>query len=727
MTLINSHFQFFAIDMAPSSLKKFGAAVACAAVVKAATESYQLSEEYTADNFFEKFDFFESTYTSGDSWDTTHGYVRYRNQADAESLGLISTSNGQIYLGADSNSTYDPDGKGRDSIRITSKATYNQGLMVAEFSHMPVQACGAWPAFWSFADPWLTSGEIDYYEGWNLMGYNRMAMHTNETIAGSCTLSTAGIAGTVMTQECVQTDGGSGCGVQDDSGVWGSTAGATFAMEWTDSAIKIWNWLPSAVPSDITAGSPDPSSGDWGQPTLLVEQSSCDLSSSFANQQLVFNIDFCGDTAGSPTFWNATCSAFGDSCASYVAGTPSAFSELYFMIEGIRFYEMGVAAAPVSSTAAVTSAPAASATEAAVTSSTGTSSLLGGLLAGAGSVLDSTLGATSSTLASEPAALTDTVLAAAPTETHSHSHSTGYVYATSTSTDEFGSETTVVVVVDTTICPVTASEAAATASGSSVVVVAAQTTPPASPAPSPAALASSLTLSSTLLTTSTIFSTSSSTVTSCASSAAASCTVGDVTTVVVAVSTTICPVTAAEASATGTVSTVVPPAPAPTGVSVSVSVSASGGGGGAATSGDSPVDATPATTLTTATSRTAASASASSSQSAELSSTEVVVPTTDAGGELMTASGSPTSVAISWGSESGGSLVTAAPTGASVHNGSLAASATSSASPAQSNACSGLDCIVVSSGGVAAAARTGGAVGASGIALVALAGAMFLF
>ncbi|KAF3763894.1 family 16 glycoside hydrolase, partial [Cryphonectria parasitica EP155] len=327
--------------MAPSLVKKIGAAVACAGAVRAATETYQLSEEYTADNFFDKFDFFVSTYTSDDSWDLTHGFVEYLSQTDAQSLGLISTtSDGQMYIGPDINSTYDADGKGRSSVRMTSKATYNQGLMIAKFSHMPVQACGAWPAFWSYGSPWLTMGEIDYFEGWDLMGYNRMAMHTNETLAGSCLLSESGISGTVLTQQCNNNDTGTGCGVQDDSGVWGSVTGATFAMEWTDSAIKIWSWIPTSVPADVTAGTPDPSSSAWGNPTLLVEQDNCDLSKSFANQQLVFDIDFCGDTAGSSTIWDATCSAFGDSCSAYVAENPLAFAETYFMVEGIQFYEL---------------------------------------------------------------------------------------------------------------------------------------------------------------------------------------------------------------------------------------------------------------------------------------------------------------------------------------------------------------------------------------------------
>lgn len=719
--------------MAPSSFKKIGAAVAYAAAVRAATESYILSEEYTADNFFEKFDFFESTYTSGDSWDDTHGYVRYRTQADAESLGLISTSNGQIYLGPDTNSTYDPDGKGRDSIRMTSKATYNQGLMIAKFSHLPVQACGAWPAFWSFADPWLTTGEIDYYEGWDLVGYNRIAMHTNETLAGSCTLTSTGIEGKVMTEDCNQVDGGAGCGVQDDSGVWGSVTGATFAMEWTDSAIKIWNWLPSAVPADVTAGSPDPSSGDWGSPTLLVEQTNCDLDASFANQQLVFNIDFCGDTAGSPVFWNATCSAFGDSCAAYVAENPAAFSELYFMVEGIQFYEMGAAVAATTSASSSAVAPA--------TTSATSSALLGGLVPGLGSVLDSTIGApaTSSSVTS------NTVLAVAPTETHPHS--TGYVYATSTSTDESGSETTVVVVVGTTICPITASEAAATSSSSPATgtddVVAAQTTPvpvassqtgavavpssSAAPSPSDITLTSHLTSTSTEMTTSTIFSTSASTITSCASTASASCSVGQVTTVVIAVSTTICPVTAAEASSSASANGTTLIAASSTGVSVPAASGPAASGpaasSGSATSGNSPVEATPAASSGTragssATITTKSKPSSAATTSINPSSTEVI-STTDVSGQLETASGTLV-LATATATGAGGAY------NAGAAGNGTATAATAATSATQSNTCSGLDCIVVSNG----AGKTGagaGAVGASGIALVVLAGAMFLF
>lgn len=661
--------------MAPSSFKAIGAAaVAYCASAATALQSYQVTEEYTADNFFDKFDFFTSTFTDGDSWDPTHGYVQYRSQADAESMGLVSTANGQVYIGADSNSTYDPEGKGRDSVRITSKATYNGGLMVAKFAHLPAQACGAWPAFWSYASPWLTTGEIDFYEGWNLMGYNRIAMHVNETLAGACTLSstTDAVAGTVMTDDCNNDVDGSGCGVQDATNIWGSATGGTFVWEWTDAAIKVWTWAPGSEPADVTAGTPDPSASSWGQPQLLVEQSNCDLTKAFGDLQLTFNIDFCGDTAGTPSIWNSTCSAQGSTCASYVANNPSAFADTYFSVDSIRFYELKDVV-PVVTTSTSSSS---SSTPLATPSPTSTSTSQGGLLAGTASVLESTL----------------TAAAAATTPL---THSTGYVYGTSITTDENGGETTVVVVVDTTICPLTASE-----TGSVVAAAAASS--------ETSTLTSSST--STQYTTSTVFSTSASTITSCASAASA-CSIGDVTTVVVAVSTTICPVTAT-GSATAKASTAI----------VASGPSAAGVSGKSSTSGNSAQQATApphasGSAVGTRTASTGSKATVSStlkatltqgsagtlvtSTSTSMSGTEVETAT-DTAGALEMASDTPTG---SWTGGGNGTLPTA--TGA-------AASATSS--------CSGLDCVVVQSNNAGA----GTTLGASGFALVVFAGAMVM-
>lgn len=703
--------------MAPSSFSKIGAAavVAChyASAVSAASQSYQVTEEYTADNFFDKFDFFTSTYTDGDSWDPTHGYVQYRSQADAESMGLISTANGQVYIGPDINSTYDPEGKGRDSVRITSKATYNGGLMIAKFAHLPVQACGAWPAFWSYASPWLTTGEIDFYEGWNLMGYNRIAMHVNETLAGQCTLSsTDAVAGTVMTDDCNNDIDGSGCGVRDAADIWGATTGGTFAWEWTDAAIKVWTWTTGSEPDDVTAGTPDPSASSWGQPQLLVQQSNCDLTKAFGDLQLTFNIDFCGDTAGTPSIWNSTCSAQGSSCASYVANNPSAFTETYFSVDSIRFYELQdvvVAATSASSSSSSASSTPVAAPTLATPASTSSSTPHGGLLAGTASVLESTL-----TVPAQDAATTP------------FTHTTSYIYGTSTATDENGDETTVVVVVDTTICPVTASEASVSsqlASESSVIAAAASSTE-TTQAESVTLNTRTASLTSTQYTTSTIFSTSASTITSCASAASA-CTTGEVTTVVVAVSTTICPVTAAEGSPTAKASTaIVASGSSAPGISGGAAVT---GKPGSSTSENSAQQAT-APPVGSAVGTAASTGSAAGSSKMTLSSTLSSTLTQFSAVTLVTST-SMSGTEVATATDTAGALEMASdtPTGTYIPgggNGTFPSAATWTGSAASStNSCSGLDCVVVSSNGHKTTSTT---LGASSFALVVFAGAIIL-
>lgn len=228
--------------MAPS-LAQLSAATAAAFVSTAygSKSSYQLSEEYTPDNFFNKFDFFVSDFTTPDSWDPTHGYVNYRNQTDAKSLGLISSTDSDVYIGVNhkdrfTNADGTPVAVGRDSVRIESKETYSTGLIIASFSHLPVQACGTWPAFWAYGEPWVTKGEIDLYEGWNIPGYNSITGHTDPTTAGSCSLNSSShaVKAIAKTTDCNNTMVdpplqyvGTGCTVKDTSGIWSSETGGT--------------------------------------------------------------------------------------------------------------------------------------------------------------------------------------------------------------------------------------------------------------------------------------------------------------------------------------------------------------------------------------------------------------------------------------------------------------------------------------------------------------------
>jgi hypothetical protein len=72
-----------------------------------------------------------------------------------------------------------PKDRGRDSVRISSKAAYGDSLVVLDLKHMPT-GCGTWPAFWSTSrkGPWPTGGEIDMVEGVHGDTNNQMTLHT---------------------------------------------------------------------------------------------------------------------------------------------------------------------------------------------------------------------------------------------------------------------------------------------------------------------------------------------------------------------------------------------------------------------------------------------------------------------------------------------------------------------------------------------------------------------
>ena len=86
--------------------------------------------------------FFDGTYWDFiTSDDPTHGYVNYVDKSTAQSKGYISTSGADkpTYIGCDHTNV--ASGRGRDSIRLESKKTYNDGLFLLYLSHMPT-GCG---------------------------------------------------------------------------------------------------------------------------------------------------------------------------------------------------------------------------------------------------------------------------------------------------------------------------------------------------------------------------------------------------------------------------------------------------------------------------------------------------------------------------------------------------------------------------------------------------------
>ncbi|KAI4730806.1 endo-1,3(4)-beta-glucanase [Aureobasidium sp. EXF-10728] len=295
---------------------------------------YVLQDDYNSAAFFDMFDFF--TYT-----DPTHGFVQYIDQGTAWNTGLIGNANDKVYIGVD-HTNVQPNG--RPSIRLTSKNAYNSGsLVILDLEHMPGNSCGSWPAFWMVGPSWPNGGEIDIIEGVNTQNHNAMTLHT----ADGCSIYDNGnFTGSLYSDDCYvdAADQTNNLGCQITTSQYNTygdgfnnVGGGVYAMEWTDEAISIWFFQRGAIPANVLSANPSPDS-TWGKP-LSQFTGCCDIPEFFSDNQIVFDVTFCGDWAGSVWSSDSTCSALSGSCTDYVANNPGAFSNAYWSINSLKVFE----------------------------------------------------------------------------------------------------------------------------------------------------------------------------------------------------------------------------------------------------------------------------------------------------------------------------------------------------------------------------------------------------
>jgi len=293
-------------------------------VFQLAHSAYVLDKTYSGTSFFDGWDFF----TAGDP---THGYVDYVDRNAAQSHGLINATSSQVYIGTDYKNQ--ASGRGRQSVRLTSKTVFNSGLFIIDLSHMPT-GCGTWPAWWTVGPNWPNQGEIDVIEGVNTQSADQTTLHTN----GGCTMngeSNTKYSGHMVNANC---EGNQGCGITTGEGSYGapfnSHQGGVFAMEWTNQEIQTFYWPRSGIPSDITSDKPNP--GAWGKPYAFFQLGSNCPANHFRDHQMVIDLTFCGDWAGA--VFGSQCGGKGN-CNDYVRTNPGAFKEAYWLIHYIKVFQ----------------------------------------------------------------------------------------------------------------------------------------------------------------------------------------------------------------------------------------------------------------------------------------------------------------------------------------------------------------------------------------------------
>lgn len=309
---------------------------ALTSLLRVSIAGYVLTDTFERDNFFDAFTPFTEA-------DPTAGFVQYVDYAAAmenKMIGAVGNYGNATYMGVDYNTTSDT---GRQSVRITSKKSWNQGLFLADIAHMPGGICGVWPAWWMVGSNWPANGEIDIIEGVNGATSNTMTLHTS---SGCSITKTSPMTGSVNYTDCdtnaPDQPKNQGCGVlSNDTSNFGqgfnAIGGGVYATEWTSDAISIWFFPRSAIPSDVAAASPDPSK--WGTPLALFK-GECDFKEHFQNLQLVFDTTFCGAWAGQ-VWTQGSCAQKAATCEAYVKENAEVFVDAYWLVNSVRVYQGG--------------------------------------------------------------------------------------------------------------------------------------------------------------------------------------------------------------------------------------------------------------------------------------------------------------------------------------------------------------------------------------------------
>lgn len=318
----------------------------------AAAATYTQVADFSGSNFFDGFE----AYTGADP---TNGHVNYTDMATAASLGLLGFNQyagagnaTHAYIGVDATN---PAPKGRNSVRLTSKATFSVGMLaIMDFHHVPT-GFGVWPAAWFLGTGgvWPSKGEIDVLEYVHNASGNAVTLHTAAGCGVQNSMKGNEYVGALQNGDCNAGNAGEGCSVHAPATVpvfkqdvatagvpLNAQNGGIYVTEWTTAGIKVWAFSRDAVPQNLNLVNPSTA----GFPTPITDFSGdgCDFSTTFQDVVLILNTDFCGDWAGKVWESSGAAAATGvETCNDYVANHPKAFENAYWDIGGIKIFSSG--------------------------------------------------------------------------------------------------------------------------------------------------------------------------------------------------------------------------------------------------------------------------------------------------------------------------------------------------------------------------------------------------
>ncbi|KAI0194645.1 concanavalin A-like lectin/glucanase domain-containing protein [Astrocystis sublimbata] len=295
--------------------------------------NYALADRYSGTTFFDDFDYFTG-------YDPAQGFVHYVPKEQAMQLNLTYASESTAILRVDTTvgPGSEPDAStGRFSVRVSSKRQYNSGLFIFDVKHTPY-GCGTWPALWLVDENnWPDHGEIDVMEAVNqATDGNQMTLHTTS----GCSVSSVKrkMSGASLHGNCHNaTNENAGCGVGGPPDTFGADynnlQGGVVALEWRPQGIRMWQFARDAVPDDVAAKNPDPST--WPEAAADFPNTDCDISNHFRNQSIIANIDLCGQYAGG-VYPQSGCPS---NCQDYVAKNPNAFQNAFWEFGAFEVYQ----------------------------------------------------------------------------------------------------------------------------------------------------------------------------------------------------------------------------------------------------------------------------------------------------------------------------------------------------------------------------------------------------